>query len=143
MEVIRGVGPLAGQAGTTRQARGASGFRLPQVRAPVAGPVSGAEAVGLAGMLALQELPDGDPRDREARRRGQDLLAALAEMQRAMLGMAGGDAAGLERLAANVPVAGDPVLREVVAAIALRARVEAARLAMRPAIDSQNSIEPS
>ena len=63
-------------------------------------------------------------------------MAALAEMQRAMLGMAGGDAAGLERLAANVPVAGDPVLREVVAAIALRARVEAARLAMRPAIDS-------
>ncbi len=143
MEVIRGVGPTAGPAGTTRQARGASGFRVPQARTMAAGRASGVEAVELAGMLVLQELPDRDAVDREARRRGQDLLAALAEMQQAILGAGEGDAARLEQLAATVPVAGDPGLRAVVAAIALRARIEAARLSMQSQRDSQDSIESS
>jgi hypothetical protein len=84
----------------------------------------------LAGLLALQEEADGgDARDRAARRRGRDLLGGLAALQRDLL--AGGpDPARLARLAEmadSLPEAADPRLRDVVAAIALRARVEAAR----------------
>ncbi len=58
-----------------------------------------------------------------------------------MLGMGQGDAAGLERLVASLPVAEDPGLRAVVAAIALRARIEAARLSMPADELSRNSVE--
>jgi hypothetical protein len=57
------------------------------------------------------------------------LLAELAALQREVLAGAP-DAARLARLtgmAAEVPEAADPRLRDAVAAIALRARVEAAR----------------
>ncbi len=136
-----GVGPV--QLGGARQARGPSGFRLPATRTAATGPAAAAEEVGLAGMLALQELPDRDVADREARQRGKELLAALAEIQRAMLGREGGDAARLEQLAASVPTAADPGLRAVVAAIALHARVEAARISMLTEGNSRNSTESS
>ena len=70
---------------------------------------------------------------REARRRGQDLLAELAALQRALLSDAaeGGvpvqQLRRLEQLAAEVPAAADPRLREVMEAITLRVRVELAR----------------
>ena len=126
MDVIRGVGGLQ-PAVTGRQPRGAAGFRVTQGRTAAAGPATAAEEVSLAGMLTLQELPDAEVADREARRRGQDLLAALVELQRDMLGAGGADSDRLARLAEAVPVAADPGLRAVVAGIALRARIEIAR----------------
>ena len=149
MEVIRGLGALRAPSRAAGQARGVGGFRVPQARTAASSATvglegaSGAEEVGLAGMLALQEMPDRDVADRAARRRGQDLLAALAAMQRAMLGLGDGDGARLEQLAAGVPRADDPALRDVVAAIALRARIEAARLSMRSESNSPNTIESS
>jgi hypothetical protein len=86
--------------------------------------------VSLAGLLALQEESGGgEVRDRAARRRGLDLLAELAALQREVLAGAPGAArlARLGAMAAEVPDAADPRLRDAVAAIALRARVEAAR----------------
>ena len=149
MEVIRGVGAVPAQLGATRQARGPSGFRVPQARTAATSATvglegaSGVEEVGLAGMLALQEMPARDAADRDARRRGKDLLSALAEIQRAMLGVGVGDPARLEQLAVGVPRADDPALRDMVAAIALRARIEAARLSMRSESNSRNTIESS
>ena len=57
----------------------------------------------------------------------RSLLTALAELQRDMLADAGTDPVRLAALAAEVPVADDPVLRAAVAAITLRARIEVAR----------------
>ncbi len=150
-EAIRGVAAGQPVAGAPRQMRGPSGFRVPQARTAAAGPAHGVEEVGLAGMLALQELPDPALADREARRRGHDILAALAELQRALLGPGGADsarpggadAAGLAALAAAVPQADDPALRAVVAAITLRARIEAARHGIAQAEKLTISIESS
>ena len=77
----------------------------------------------------MQELGGETVADREARRHGQDMLAALAELQRALLG-GDDDAAALQRLAelaAAVPRATDPRLAALVSAIVLRVRVELAR----------------
>jgi hypothetical protein len=57
------------------------------------------------------------------------MLAALAELQRALLG-GGDDGMALQRLAdlaAAVPPASDPRLAALISAIALRVRVEMAR----------------
>jgi len=142
-EAIRGVTAGQAVAGAPRQMRGPSGFRVPQARTAAAGPAPGVEEVGLAGMLALQELPDPALADREARRRGHDILAALAELQRAMLGPGEADTAGLVALAAAVPQADDPALRAIMAAITLRARIEAARHCVARAGKSTDSIESS
>ena len=83
----------------------------------------------LASMLTLQELGGETIQDREARRHGQDMLAALADLQRALLS-AGGDEtvlARLEELAASVPRATDRRLAAMVSAIMVRVRVELAR----------------
>ena len=47
-------------------------------------------------MLSLQEVGGETVSDREARRHGQDMLAALGELQRALLA-GGGDAEALQR----------------------------------------------
>ncbi len=112
-----------------RGSRPAAGFRVPEHgRAPA---TAAAAEVALSGMLALQEIDDPEQRDRAARRRGQALLAELAALQRTLLSAAGDiPAAGLHRLAAlaqAVPLATDPALRQAVAAIVLRCRVELAR----------------
>jgi hypothetical protein len=83
----------------------------------------------LADLVTLQELGDERTEDRAARRRGYDILAALAALQRAILGAAD-DAASLLRLAelaADVPMGADPGLRAAVNALVLRARVEVVR----------------
>ena len=71
-------------------------------------------------------------REREARRRGQGLLAALAALQRDLL--SGGDGSeALQRLADLTATAADPDDRQLGAilnAITLRARVELARRGM-------------
>lgn len=126
--MIRGVGAPSTVAGGARQVREGGGFRLPKAEAGVTAGIAGTAAVGTSAMLALQELPDPQVADREARRRGQDLLEALAALQRALLGAGGADADALARLADDIPQAADPALRAAVAAIALRARIEAARL---------------
>lgn len=84
--------------------------------------------LGAAMMLALQENATAETGDREARQHGQQLLAALAELQRALL--SGGATDALERLSRLADVtrqSGDPALRSVIASIRLRARLEVAR----------------
>jgi protein-disulfide isomerase-like protein with CxxC motif len=80
-------------------------------------------------MLTLQELGGETVADREARRHGQDMLAALAALQRALLG-GSDDVATLQRLAelaVAVPLATDRRLAAMVSAIVVRVRVELAR----------------
>jgi hypothetical protein len=90
-------------------------------------PAEAMAAVGLDGMLAVQEAADAEERDRRARRHGRLLLAELAALQRELL--SGGDASlqHLAELAEAVPVAADPALAAVMRGIVLRARVEIAR----------------
>jgi hypothetical protein len=86
-------------------------------------------ATSLGSMLALQEAGVETVDDREARKHGHDMLAALAELQRALLG-GGGDGVALQRLgdlAASMRHATDPRLAAMVSAIVLRVRVELAR----------------
>jgi Class II flagellar assembly regulator len=86
-------------------------------------------AMSPASMLSLQEVGGETVEDREARRHGNDMLAALGELQRALLA-SGGDAGALQRLldlAASVPRATDPRLAAMISAIVVRVRVELAR----------------
>ena len=130
MSGISGVGrTTAGGLGRTRTAQAAGGFSL-SAGTPSGTNAAAAAPVSLGAMLALQEAGAEPARDRAARRHGQAMLQLLAALQRAMLQGEGGDEAELARLAslsAEVPVASDPALRQVVAAIALRASVELAR----------------
>ena len=123
-----------------RPGTGATGFTIP-VAAPrgAAGSAGGAAPVTDAGaMLALQEDigrdadRSGGAPDREARQHGQDILEALATLQKDLL--AGDPAQGLSRLAAlaeRMPTAHDPALARVLSSIRLRARLEILRLAPR------------
>ena len=140
MTTINGI-VWSGTAPSARRIRGAGGFvlaaDLPST-ADAPGTTQNATPVFAAfmeGLLGLQEQAPNAPavRDREARRHGQALLSALAEMQLSLVGSRGSPASlarvgeRLSALADGVPVAADPRLREVVAAITLRARVELAR----------------
>ncbi|WP_428391895.1 flagellar assembly protein FliX [Lichenicoccus sp.] len=97
----------------------------------------GSQPVSASGMLALQEATgrglahdDRDAADREARRHGQDILAALADLQRDLL-TAGSLQGRLDRLAAlldDPSSARDPDLARVLHAIRLRAQLEVLRL---------------
>ena len=133
MTWVDGIGPMAPVVRTSsRPAARGTGFTVPsgQTDSPAA-TTAAAETPGVAlgGMLALQEAESASVRDREARRHGQDMLAELLKLQRALLeGRL--DPALLHRLAAlagDVPVAADPALRQAVAEVVLRARVELAR----------------
>ena len=114
--------PAGGEVGFLRAARARRHRARPT-------PPPRRHATSLGSMLTLQEVGGETVEDREARRHGHDMLAALAELQRALLG-GGGDAAALQRLAdlaASVPHATDPRLAAMVSAIVLRVRVELAR----------------
>jgi len=111
---------------------GSSGFAVSPPAASPSGAVTGpmpAVPSTLVGALALQEFGCDAPQDRAARRRGYDLLAGLRALHRALLAdsLDPEPLADLARLAAEVPEAADPRLREVVAELILRARVELAR----------------
>ena len=80
-----------GEAGFLRAARARGGRARPP-------PPPRRHATSLGSMLTLQELGGETVADREARRHGHDMLAALAELQRALLG-GGDDRAALQRLA--------------------------------------------
>lgn len=146
MMPIQGMGvepPAASPA--ARRNRAAGGFRVPSdpraadaPDAPTPADATPVFAAFMEGLLGLQEEAAEAPsmagaRDREARRHGQALLSALAEMQLTLVGQ--GDApatlaslsARLSGLSAAIPLAADPRLRAIVAAIALRARLELAR----------------
>ena len=110
---------------------GASGFSVPLQSANAGATTAATEASAptLATMLSLQELGGETVQDREARRQGQDILAALAELQRLILSGAS-DGTTLQRLAdlaGSVPLATDRRLNAIVSAIVIRARVELAR----------------
>lgn len=118
-------------ASTASRRPSASGFSVPLQSANAGATTAAAEtsAPTLATMLTLQEMGGETVQDREARRQGQDILAALADLQRLILS-AGSDGASLQRLAdlvASAPHATDPRLNAIVSAIVARARVEMAR----------------
>ncbi len=135
MTQVDGIGPLLPAArGPARALGRATGFTVPSGRAESASGTAGAEAaevaeVAFGGMLALQEVESEPVRDREARRRGQQMLDELLRLQRALLaGPPDPDALyRLAELATDIPDAADPALRRVVAEVTLRARVELAR----------------
>ena len=131
MAAIDGIGRTStvrpGARGATRTSSGA--FSVPAEAAVATPGTEAAAPVALASMLSLQELGGDAAQDREARRHGQDLLAALAALQRTLLG-GGDDAAALQHLAelvAAVPRASDRRLAAIVSAIAVRVQVELAR----------------
>lgn len=103
---------------------------------PVGVRAEAATTVSLGGLLAMQEEPRADERNRRARAGGAAILAELAAMQRACLG--DGDAAGvaqrLDGLVASLPDAADPGLAGVVRLIALRARIEMLRAGRREGV---------
>ena len=109
---------------TPRRRAAASGFTVPAGRIAAT-----AAAAPLDGLLALQECAAEPLADREARRGAQALLAELAALQRDLLADAvRGERLGrLARLADGIPDAAQPGLREAVAAVVLRARIELAR----------------
>jgi len=130
MSGIEGIGWPAAPRTVSRPAA-KSGFVVPRgsAGAEQAAAASATHATSLASVLTLQEVGEETVQDREARRHGQDMLAALAELQRALLGGDGGEAAlrRLADLADAVPVASDPRLAALLSAVVLRARVELAR----------------
>ena len=132
-----------------RPGAGATGFTIPVIHREAAGSAGGAAPVtDASAMLALQEDigrdadRSGGAPDREARRHGQDILEALAALQKDLL--AGDPAQGLSRLAAlaeRMPTARDPALAQVLSSIRLRARLEILRLAPRsPGADPSASV---
>ena len=149
-----GIGRSGGAVASRRRAS-ASGFTLPPEAGPAIGAATDVQDAGasgdsapvfaafMEGLLGLQERGAMDAsstpavRDREARRHGQALLSALAELQLALIGGGGGSGTprdGLKSLserlsvlASTLPAAADPGLQAVVRAIGLRARIELAR----------------
>ena len=123
-------------AGATRgTTAGESGFSIPAhdpASAPdgltATGPTAKAAPISTALMLALQESMTSEAGDREARHHGQQLLAALAELQHALLSdNHGGALDQLLLLVKTIPDATDPALVRTINSIRLRARIELAR----------------
>ena len=112
-----------------------NGFIIPANTAAAASAGAGASRalekaspVSASLMLALQETVTSEAGDREARQHGQKLLAALAELQHALLSDGGGDV--LQRLlllTQTAPHTIDPELGRAINSIRLRARIELAR----------------
>lgn len=128
-------GGIQGPSATRRADGSGAAFTLPdQSDAPArAAVVGGPTAIGdLSALLALQGVPEIDPRERRRRavRHGFDLLDVLEGVRLDLLG--GGVAPErLERLVAMVTKrepSGDERLEALVDEIELRARVELAKL---------------
>ena len=128
MTAIASVGGPAGMAAPARAAAHGTGFAVPSppgAAAATAASGSGIAPAAMAGLLAVQEGAAGDRRASAARRAGRALLGGLSALQAALLVGQGEAAAlaGLRDLLGAMPPAEDPVL----AAIALRCRIELAR----------------
>lgn len=132
MTGIDGIGRAAPTRSVARAARPQTGAFSVPTKSSATGHTAAAiqtEEVALAAMLTLQEFGGDAAADREASRRGEDMLSALAELQRALLG--GVDTVEtmqrLAELAAAMPRAADPRLAALISAISIRVRVELAR----------------
>lgn len=126
----RGIGGASAARGRPRSGR----FQVSDTPADPAGVrAEAATTVSLGGLLAMQEDPRADDRNRRARAGGAAILAELAALQHACLddGDATGVAQRLEGLVASLPDAADPGLAGVVRLIALRARIEMLRAGRR------------
>ena len=99
------------------------GFQVQKAR------LSTIPAMGLESMLALQSINEAIDRDRAARARGAAMIAALTDLQRAMLAEEDPALAlrSLSALAMDGPLADDPGLAAILRAVVLRSRVEVAR----------------
>jgi hypothetical protein len=130
MSGIERIGTSFIQAGGRRPAAaGGGGFAVAgEQAAPAGATVATAEAGALSVLLAADEAEERRQRNRRAHRRGQDILAALGRLQRAVLQGTGegNEITDLAALLESMPDAEDPALRSAVRAIALRARVELA-----------------
>lgn len=112
---------------------GGAGFAS-ELASEAAEPQSVSGAGGVASMdalLALQEVADEPLDRRQAKRRGEELLAQLDELRHAML-IGAMPLSQLERLAQSLNARrgeiADPRLAEVVQEVELRAAVELAKL---------------
>lgn len=134
MTIIHGgfgaLGPV-GRRVAWRSGAGSAAFGVPYAPQPRSRELEPTDCIGatvLGGLLGLQEIEDLPERNRKARRHGQDMLAALADLQRALT--QSDPSRALERLATLVQaqnLAADPLLATILAAISLRVRVELAR----------------
>lgn len=122
--------PIRAYQPSTRLAaarRSGSGFSVPGGGAPT---VAGLEASAPSlGVLGLEQGWTPAERDAAAERRGSAVLRELQGLQLALLG-GGVEVSRLSRLAllAEGEAGADPALREIIAEISLRARIELARL---------------
>ncbi len=91
--------------------------------------VSTIPSIGLESMLALQAVDEDQEHDRRARKRGAAMVAALSDLQRAMLAEEDPALAlrSLSELATGDPAAADPGLAAILRAVVLRSRIEVAR----------------
>ncbi|MGC1411173.1 MAG: flagellar assembly protein FliX [Acetobacteraceae bacterium] len=130
MTGIEGIGwPNRPRAVSRAPAR--SGFTMPPEPTDTGRAAAASEtpAMSPVSMLTLQEVGGETVEDREARRHGNDMLAALGELQRALLA-GGGDAGALQRLlelSTSETRATDPRLAAMISAIVVRVRVELTR----------------
>ena len=113
----------------TRPKTGRGTFALPPEQTDAGRAAEGVMRAEVSALLLLQEHDLPDQRNRAARRRCDDLLRALGELQLGMLAE-GSDQDLVQRLAslaAALPQAADPALAAVARMISLRARIEVAR----------------
>ncbi len=124
---VRGSAPVTRDGGRTA----AEPFCLGEgVKSPAQNTrLSSVTSIGMTSMLTLQGIDEDAERDRRARKRGTAMLAALTNLQRAMLAEEDPGLAlrTLNELAADDSVAHDPGLDAIVRAVVLRSRVEIAR----------------
>ncbi len=127
---VNQVGPVSVPS-TTRAKRGEGGdFASALQRANAPTPTVETSAVVTAGLLGLEVVDEREARNRRARERAGKLLAGLGRIQLALLG-GRIDASLLAQLADLADLANeadDPALKGLVDGVALRAKVELARL---------------
>ncbi|MGH7041052.1 MAG: flagellar assembly protein FliX [Acetobacteraceae bacterium] len=129
MSDIKPVGarPAPGTLAGRQAVPAAAEFRLPGAagNGPAAPVVLPGAPADLGGVLALEDADERLRRNRRARRRSEDLLAALARLQRTLLAGAEPGAAteALRALLAELPQADAPELAATLRAIALRAHI--------------------
>lgn len=113
-------GPRAGRS---------SRFVVPQG----AGQAAETEPAGLISahsLLSLQEVEPDSDRNRRARRHGLDMMDDLRRLQQGLLANCADPELllRLDHLASTVPPAADPALRAILDELAVRTRVELARM---------------
>ena len=91
--------------------------------------LTGVPALGLESMLLLQAVDEAGQRDRSARKRGGAMIAALTDLQRALLAQEDPALAlrSLSALSAEGPEAADPGLAAILRSVVLRSRIEVVR----------------